>query len=102
MIDRGLTFEHKRDYKNAIADFTAAIRLEPSRANGLYWRADAYNEMGEIDKALADYRAIVMLQLSVDATENQLKYWAERKIYSLTEGREKILRRNRDNSRAGW
>jgi tetratricopeptide (TPR) repeat protein len=103
IIDRGLTFEHKRDYKSAIADFTAAILLEPSRANGLYWRAEAYNEMGEIDKALADYRAIVKLQLSVDAKENRLKYWAEGKIYSLTEGREKILRRSRENNRAiGW
>lgn len=103
IIDRGLTFEHKRDYRSAIVDFTDAIHLEPSRAAGLYWRAEAYNEMGEIDKALADYRAIVALQLSVNANENQFKYWAEGKIYVLTEGREKVFRRSRENGRAiGW
>ena len=50
----------------AIADYTAAIRLEPKDAAAYVGRAAAYENKGEHDKAIADFTKGIRLDLKSD------------------------------------
>jgi len=52
--DRGNAYQEKKDFTRAIADYTAALRLDPSLALVYFNRGYAYKEQGEYDRALAD------------------------------------------------
>ena len=54
LVGRGLAWKSKGDRDKAIADFTAAIRLEPNDALPYNNRANIWRELGEIDRAIAD------------------------------------------------
>jgi tetratricopeptide (TPR) repeat protein len=54
-INRGLSFFKKRDYEWAIADYDAAIRLDPKNAAAYNNRGNAHNELGHKKQALDDY-----------------------------------------------
>jgi tetratricopeptide (TPR) repeat protein len=58
---RGNEFYEKDDYDNAIADFSAAIRLDPEVAVLHNSRGMAYHFKNEYDKAIADYTAAIRL-----------------------------------------
>jgi tetratricopeptide (TPR) repeat protein len=46
-----------RNYDQAIADYTQALRLDPKLAMALHGRAIAYSNNGQYDLAIADYDA---------------------------------------------
>ena len=52
---RGNGYFHKRDYKRALADFSAAFDAEPDNPILLNMRGLTYEHMGKDDQALADY-----------------------------------------------
>jgi tetratricopeptide (TPR) repeat protein len=52
---RGNGYFRKRDYKKAIADFTAAFDAEPDNPAFLNMRGWTYERIGQDDQALADY-----------------------------------------------
>lgn len=61
LLNRGLTHMYFKDYKSAIADFTAKIGKPPPGKvfNGKHaavwlWRAEAYERIGDYEHALAD------------------------------------------------
>jgi tetratricopeptide (TPR) repeat protein len=56
---RGESHIAVKDYTAAVDDFTDALRINPNDLMMLTARADAYERLGEDDKALADYDAIL-------------------------------------------
>jgi tetratricopeptide (TPR) repeat protein len=59
LASRGSAYYRMGDYRHAIADYTAAIRLDPGDYYSLYNRALAYGEIGERERAIADYGAAI-------------------------------------------
>lgn len=52
---RGYEYDDRKDYKQAIADYTKAIELNPNYAEAYNNRANAYCDEGDYRKALEDY-----------------------------------------------
>jgi tetratricopeptide (TPR) repeat protein len=58
---RGILWKRKGDYDRAIADFTAAIRINPKYSSAYTNRGVAYVEEHDYDRALADYNVAIRL-----------------------------------------
>lgn len=58
---RGLSYERKRQWDNAIADFSTAIRREPRSRLALAERGITRNRKGEPEQALPDFEAMMRL-----------------------------------------
>jgi len=52
----------RREYENAIADFTEAIKLSPGFTETYFERAMVYLRMDEMDAALEDFDKISELK----------------------------------------
>jgi tetratricopeptide (TPR) repeat protein len=48
---RGDVYFHKGDYRNAVDDYTRGLAKKPN--------IEAYEKLGESEKALADYKAVL-------------------------------------------
>jgi tetratricopeptide (TPR) repeat protein len=59
---RGNAYSSKREYDQAIADFTQAIRLRPDSANAFGNRGTAYYLKGHYDQAIADFTQAIRLR----------------------------------------
>ena len=57
--ERARTYSDKGDFDRAIADCTAAIRLDPNYADAFQMRARTYLRKGGLDKAIADCDAAI-------------------------------------------
>lgn len=55
LVSRGLLRAEQGDERTAIADYTAALRVQPANAEGLYLRGAAHDRQGDRADALADY-----------------------------------------------
>jgi lipoprotein NlpI len=53
--NRGIAYKNKRDYKNAIQDFSAAIELNPNDTKALNNRGALYMTLGDWESAIEDY-----------------------------------------------
>jgi len=61
-LNRGIAYQWREDYANAIADFGRAIRAEPTFVPAYRTRAITYwKKMGRIQEATEDFRAILKL-----------------------------------------
>jgi tetratricopeptide (TPR) repeat protein len=58
---RGVAWRLKRDYENALRDFSEAIRLEPDAHMAYQARAAVYHQTHEFQKALADISEAIRL-----------------------------------------
>ena len=58
---RGISACRKGDFDSAIADFTEAIRVDPTYADAYYMRGGAYQEKGDFDSAIADFTEAIRL-----------------------------------------
>jgi tetratricopeptide (TPR) repeat protein len=58
---RGFAYQTKGDHDRAIADYDAAIRLDPKNALPYFNRGFAYQTKGDNDRAIADYDAAIRL-----------------------------------------
>jgi Tfp pilus assembly protein PilF len=52
---RGDAYFHKKDYDNAVGEYTNAIRLDPYIGRSYWNRAPAYKAEGENSQAQADF-----------------------------------------------
>jgi tetratricopeptide (TPR) repeat protein len=59
---RGLAYSDKRDYDKAIADYSAAVKLNPAHAPSYNNRGSVYEKKGDNAKALADYSKAIQAQ----------------------------------------
>ncbi len=59
--NRGLAYRNKEDYDRALADYTQAIRLDPTSARAYTNRASAYARKRSWDLALADFNEAIKL-----------------------------------------
>jgi|GEM_PF-1620018 len=53
---RGWSYSQKKDYENAIADYSKWIELKPQEADAYNTRGDAYMNFGNYQSALADLK----------------------------------------------
>lgn len=60
-VQRGVLWADKGDYERAIADHTAALKLDPKVRHANYYRGTAWSHKGEFDHAIADFDAAVKL-----------------------------------------
>lgn len=60
-ITRGRAYYALKQYSQAIADFTSAVRFAPAGAKIYLYRAYAYEKMKNNAKALADYNTAIQL-----------------------------------------
>ena len=61
LVDRALSFADGKLYKDAIADLTAALAINPKNADALAYRANAERETAQLDAAEKDAQAAVEL-----------------------------------------
>ena len=71
--NRGNTFDDKKDYADAVADFDAAIKLDPHYATAFYNRANAKLNTGDKQGAIADYRQALQLHPGFNEAADALK-----------------------------
>ena len=60
-FNRGVEWAAKGDFDRAIADYDAAIKLQPRSADTHFNRATAWASKGDPDRAIADYDAAIKL-----------------------------------------
>jgi tetratricopeptide (TPR) repeat protein len=61
------------EYQEAVEAYTKAIGIEPEEANYYHWRASAFYDLGEYERAISDFEQVLELtddaDLRVDAEE---------------------------------
>ena len=60
-FDSGLAFLNKKQYDEAIGDFSEAIRVDPTYTLAYFNRGLAYDNKGNYDKAVSDYTEAIRL-----------------------------------------
>jgi tetratricopeptide (TPR) repeat protein len=71
--NRGNTFDDKKDYARAVADFDAAIKLDPHYATAFFNRANSKLNAGDKSGAIDDYRQALQLRPSFREAADALK-----------------------------
>jgi tetratricopeptide (TPR) repeat protein len=61
LTNRGSSFYDKRQYDRAIADHTAAIKLNLKDSTAYNNRGNAYKAEGEVDRAIADFNEAIRI-----------------------------------------
>lgn len=61
LLKRGLKYHAKGDNDRAMADYDAAIRLDPQNADAFYNRGVEYRNKGDYDRAIADFDEVIRL-----------------------------------------
>ena len=72
--DLGMRYLSDGNYEEAIIAFTAAIKIDSKRPEAFLGRGDAYEELGNLERAAADYQAALELGPNADA-EKKLRKW---------------------------
>ena len=61
LYQRGLGYAATANYKNAVRDFTQALKFAPGSTDALYNRGGSYSKLGRWDEALADFDAVLKI-----------------------------------------
>jgi len=71
-FNRGLAYDDKGQYDQAISDYSKAIEINPGLAEAYINRGNAYSKKGQYDKAISDYsKAIEINPKYADAYINR-------------------------------
>ena len=60
-LSRGVEFATKNDYDRAIADYDAALRIDPKLTDAMHNRGIAWAHKGNPERAIADFDAVLKL-----------------------------------------
>ena len=71
--NRGNAFDDRKDYERAIADFDAAIKIDPRYATAFYNRGNSKLNSGDRAGAIADYRQALELRPGFREAADALK-----------------------------
>ena len=71
--NRGNAFDDRKDYERAIADFDAAIKIDPRYATAFYNRGNSKLNSGDKAGAIADYREALELRPGFKEAADMLK-----------------------------
>ncbi|MFT3894422.1 MAG: tetratricopeptide repeat protein [Anaerolineales bacterium] len=63
--ERAVEYSKLQNYEQAVADYSAALALQPKDATVLFSRGVAYEQMGQKDRALRDYQRAVEIDPQV-------------------------------------
>jgi lipoprotein NlpI len=61
-VQRGVQWAAKGDYDRAIADHTAALKLDGKARHANYYRGAAYSNKGDFERAIGDFDAAIQLK----------------------------------------
>jgi tetratricopeptide (TPR) repeat protein len=64
-FESGKAFAAKGDFKNALTEFDQAAKMDPANGLVFFHRAIAREKLGQIDEAIADYNAVILLRTSL-------------------------------------
>jgi len=73
--NRGNAYYRKGDFDTALADYNAAIQLDPKYTFAYYNRGGAWRNKGDLDRAIADYSEAIRLDPKNAAYLNE-RCWA--------------------------
>lgn len=73
LINRGLAYMRRNDFRAAIADLDRALAAEPSSPLALVRRGYVFEQAGQRDKAIADYRAALSIYAKMEEAHEGLK-----------------------------
>lgn len=85
---RGRCFFETQKYTEATTDFAEAINLKPT-PEAYYWRALAYTELNELDKAMPDFTAVIEFRPSY--IDVNLCYLGRGHLYTIKKDYQKAL-----------
>ena len=85
--EKGKRYYENEDYDTAIAEFTEAIRLDPSYADAYRCRGDAYQGKGQYNKAIKDLTEAIRLD-----PDNADAYFSRGDAYNWKEQYNKAIK----------
>jgi tetratricopeptide (TPR) repeat protein len=95
LVRRGSLLEDKKQYRRAIADFNAAVSIDPRYSSAPYnFRAQAYEAIGDFKHAIADYKAALVLVPNSQYYRTKLAR-AESKLAELAASRPNLVNAQR-------
>jgi lipoprotein NlpI len=86
LFGRALAYGASDDLDRAIADYDAAIKLDPKSGKFVAARGDAYRAKGDDDRAVADFNAAIRL-----SPKSSLGYYGRGRTYFFAGSFEKAL-----------
>ena len=98
--DIGDQYFKNGQYKEAIAAYTEYLTLEPTHIKSLYNRGRAYEELGQHDKALADFHKIIKedpLNINAYLSITSDYYYRQQDFENTIFYAEKILKLNENS-----
>lgn len=109
LYNRGSIYLNKKNYNEAITDFTESLHLVSQYANTYNNRGMAYEAIGNFDKAMADYEEAIALEPSAITYYNMGNVFAKTnntakakeyylKAMKLNKGENAVLKNEIDNS----
>lgn len=81
LFDLALSLQEKKDYENAIANYTRAIELNSQTAEAYVNRGAAYESMGNLDLALQDFNTALALEPKSEAYNNRANVHFKKRDY---------------------
>jgi len=61
-FDRGISYHQNKDYRKAIGEYTAAIKIYPEYEEAFFNRGKSYNRIKKYDEALKDYNDAIRIK----------------------------------------
>lgn len=68
LVNRALAFKRQKAFDRALADYDAAIRIDPGLATALQNRGALFLEKGDFDRAISDFTETIRLRPGVART----------------------------------
>ncbi len=79
LVGRGYALHVLGRYNGAIRAYGVALQVSPDNTKALYNRGCSYGEMGEFEKAMADFERVLKLNPEYPGARNNLKYYSKKK-----------------------